>query len=163
MNPLSCREVEEHIELFAAGECEAPLAEQIEQHLAGCSACSAACRETQQLLGLLDVRFQEAEHLQRLRRRLAVEDGRAAQARPLAARRRGCGRVRRRWPGGLAAAAAVVAEWPDRGWAGRVGRRGRRLGVAGCTLEGGNAATDRIDKWHALAAHHQRCEQSVEA
>ncbi len=76
MKALSCAEVEEHIELFAAGECPPPLAEQIEAHLAQCPACSRSFHETQQLLGLLDLRFQEAERLRRLQERLAAEDAR---------------------------------------------------------------------------------------
>ncbi len=75
MNPLPCSEVEPQIDLFAAGECDEPTCSAIREHLAGCPRCAEAYRGAQQLLGLLDLRFQEAERLERLRQRLAAEQG----------------------------------------------------------------------------------------
>jgi hypothetical protein len=73
MKPLPCSEVEAQIELFAAGECDEPTSSAIREHLAGCPRCAEAFRSAQQLLGLLDLRFQEDERLERLRQRLAAE------------------------------------------------------------------------------------------
>jgi hypothetical protein len=73
MKPLTCSEVEAQIELFAAGECDEPTSSAIREHLADCPHCAEALRPAQQLLGLLDIRFQEAERLERLRQRLAAE------------------------------------------------------------------------------------------
>jgi len=73
MKPLTCSEVEAQIELLAAGECDEPTSSAIREHLAGCPLCAEAFRSAQQLLGLLDLRFQETERLERLQQRLAAE------------------------------------------------------------------------------------------
>jgi hypothetical protein len=81
MTPLSCSQVEEQIELYAAGECEAPLRAAIEQHLAHCPVCARSLEESQRLIGLLDLHGQQADGLRRLHARIAEE------ARPRRARR----------------------------------------------------------------------------
>jgi hypothetical protein len=73
MSPLSCPDVDERIELYAADECEPAEAEAIRRHLAHCPRCAAACAEARQLVGLLDLRLQEPERLRRLEARLARE------------------------------------------------------------------------------------------
>ena len=96
MNTLTCPQVVEQIELYAAGECDEPERTAIQRHLASCSACARAEREARQLAGLLDIRFQEPDRLERLQRRIESEGRwRPRSVLPL---------VRR-----LAAAAAVVA------------------------------------------------------
>jgi len=88
---MNCREVEEHIELFAAGECPPAIAVDVERHMATCAACRQCVAETRQLLALLDQRFHEPERLRRLQARLDAVDRRAP--------------LRYRW---LAAAAALL-------------------------------------------------------
>src|SRR5262245_34063878 len=73
MSPLTCSEVEAHIELYAADECDSPTRAAVRRHLAGCPACAQAHEEVRQLLGLLTVRFQEEEGIERLQARLAAE------------------------------------------------------------------------------------------
>jgi hypothetical protein len=74
MNSFTCADVDERIDLYAAGECDEPEAAAIDRHLQDCGPCRQAYQETQQLLGLLDARFQEDDRLHRLRRRLEAED-----------------------------------------------------------------------------------------
>jgi hypothetical protein len=76
MTPWTCTEVENQIELYAAGESDEPARAAIGDHLRRCATCSRAYREAQQLLGLLDTRFQEEDRLSRLRALLEVEDQR---------------------------------------------------------------------------------------
>jgi hypothetical protein len=76
MSPITCQEVAEQIELYAARACDEPTRSAIQQHLARCPACARSNDEALQLVGLLDVHFQEPERLQRLRDRLEVEDQR---------------------------------------------------------------------------------------
>jgi hypothetical protein len=73
MNPLTCQDVAAQIELYAAGEGDGPERTAIEQHLAHCDACTRVMDEAEQLAGLLDLHFQEAERLQRLHARLEGE------------------------------------------------------------------------------------------
>jgi hypothetical protein len=73
MNPLTCPDVEARLDLFAADECDPAEAAAIRRHLADCPRCTAACGESRQLVGLLDLRFQEPERLRRLERRIAAE------------------------------------------------------------------------------------------
>jgi hypothetical protein len=73
MNALTCDQVQEEIELFAAEECDAPTRAAIEHHLAGCPACAEALDETQQMLGFLTLRLREPASLARLRQRISAE------------------------------------------------------------------------------------------
>jgi hypothetical protein len=73
MNALTCDQVQDEIELFAADECDAPTRAAIQQHLVGCPACAEALDETQQMLGLLTLRLREPASLARLRQRIGTE------------------------------------------------------------------------------------------
>jgi len=74
MSPLTCPQVEDRLELYAADECDTAEAQAILSHLSDCPLCAAACDEARQLMGLLDLRLQEPERLRRLQDRLAAED-----------------------------------------------------------------------------------------
>jgi hypothetical protein len=76
MSPLSCSQVEEQIDLFAAAECEATTTAAIEHHLANCRSCREKVETARQLLGLLDLRLREADLLQRLQTKLEIESHR---------------------------------------------------------------------------------------
>jgi hypothetical protein len=78
MNAMTCNDVEEQIELFAAGECDPPIASAIRRHMTGCARCTKAEIEARQFLDMMDLRLQEPDRLQRLLDRIA-EDQRAAQ------------------------------------------------------------------------------------
>jgi hypothetical protein len=97
MTPLSCDEVRAQIDLYAAGEGDEPARAAIGRHLTRCPGCARAHEEAQQLLGLLDLRFQEPRRLERLRDRIEAE------ARPRPARARLI-----RFPRQLAALAAML-------------------------------------------------------
>lgn len=73
MKPMTCTDVDEHIELFAAGECAAPMASAIRRHLSGCVRCMNAEVEARQFMGMMDLRLQEPDRLQRLLDRIATE------------------------------------------------------------------------------------------
>jgi ferric-dicitrate binding protein FerR (iron transport regulator) len=73
MNALTCREVAAEIDLDAAGECDPALHAAIQRHLASCPDCARLHQEAQQLLGLLDLQFQEPDRLRRLHARLDTE------------------------------------------------------------------------------------------
>jgi Putative zinc-finger len=66
MNTMTCNDIAEQIELFAAGECDPPVAAAIRRHMAGCAHCARAENEARQFLGLMDLRLQEPDRLQRL-------------------------------------------------------------------------------------------------
>jgi hypothetical protein len=73
MNPLTCSQVEEQIDLFAAAECDGTTTAAIERHLAACRSCAGKVETARQLLGLLDLRSQEPELLRRLRAKVEIE------------------------------------------------------------------------------------------
>jgi hypothetical protein len=73
MSPLTCPDVADRIDLYAAGECDAVEAEAIRRHLAQCPTCASACEESRQLIGLIELRLQEPERLRRLQARIAAE------------------------------------------------------------------------------------------
>jgi len=73
MSQLTCPDVADRLELFAANECDAAEAEAIRRHLAQCAGCATACDEARQLVGLLDLRLQEPERLKRLAARIDEE------------------------------------------------------------------------------------------
>jgi hypothetical protein len=74
MCSLTCPEVAEQIDLYAAGECAGADRLAIRRHLEGCPACAQTHEEARHLQGLLDLRLQEADRLRRLRQRLEAED-----------------------------------------------------------------------------------------
>jgi hypothetical protein len=67
MNAWTCADAEEHLELYAAGECEPDTRRALEAHLAGCASCRKALAEVRQVLGLLELRAREPVALWRLR------------------------------------------------------------------------------------------------
>jgi hypothetical protein len=73
MNPLTCPEVEERIELFAADECDEPIRLAIESHLTDCPTCARSLQESQQLIALLNLNERQFDALERLQERLAEE------------------------------------------------------------------------------------------
>lgn len=70
MNPMTCNEVDEQIEMFAAGECDPPAASAIRRHLSGCARCIKAEMEARQFLDMMNLRLQEPDRLQRLLERI---------------------------------------------------------------------------------------------
>src|SRR2546430_9866638 len=83
MNAMACQQVEEQLDLLAAGECDRSTRRAVEQHLEGCAACSASYAESRRLQGMLDLHWNEAEQLDRLRRRLDEADREARRPRRL--------------------------------------------------------------------------------
>jgi hypothetical protein len=79
MTPLTCQQVEAQIELYTAGACDAWTDSAIRQHLAHCPTCIQSDQEARQLIGLFDLRLQEAERLERLHARLARESQRRTE------------------------------------------------------------------------------------
>src|ERR1700691_6046987 len=70
MNVLTCQQVEETLDLLAAGECERPTRRAVEQHLDGCPTCATKFADSQRLQGLLDLHWNEADQLRRLHERI---------------------------------------------------------------------------------------------
>ncbi|HMO64982.1 MAG TPA: hypothetical protein PKE47_07140, partial [Verrucomicrobiota bacterium] len=52
---LICNEVEDQIELFAAGECDASLWPAVAAHLESCLVCARAHAEARRGIGLLEL------------------------------------------------------------------------------------------------------------
>jgi hypothetical protein len=83
MNVLTCQQVEEQLDLLAAGECDRATRRAVEQHLESCAACAASYAESQRLQGMLDLHWNEAEQRDRLRRRIDQADRQKEQPRIL--------------------------------------------------------------------------------
>ena len=83
MNTLTCEQVEEQLDLLAAGECDRPTRRAVEAHLESCPACSASYAESQRVQGMLDLHYNEAERQERLRRRIDEADRAARRRRVL--------------------------------------------------------------------------------
>lgn len=79
MTPVTCNQVEEHLDLFAAAECDAPTSAAIDRHLADCPSCAGKVAESRQLLGLLDLRLREPDRLRQLRAGIQAESRRRAR------------------------------------------------------------------------------------
>jgi hypothetical protein len=77
MNHLSCDQIQEKIDLYAAGECDHEEALEIERHLAGCPTCPSALEESRQMLSLLDLHLGAPDQMARLKVRLDEERHRA--------------------------------------------------------------------------------------
>jgi hypothetical protein len=73
MNPLTCAEVETHLELHAAGEEDPSTREAIDHHLASCPDCRRAHQESQQLLELLDLHLRAPDRLEQLHKAIEAE------------------------------------------------------------------------------------------
>jgi hypothetical protein len=72
MNAMTCQEVQDQIDLLAAGACDPPTRAALEGHLQQCPACAAGYAESQRVLGLLDLHFGQAG-VERLQQRIAEE------------------------------------------------------------------------------------------
>jgi hypothetical protein len=82
MNAKSCQDVEEQLDLLAAGECDQATRLAVERHLGGCPACAARYAESQKLLGLLDLCWDERRSA-RLRERIEQEERRGQRRQSL--------------------------------------------------------------------------------
>src|SRR3954470_9775202 len=81
MNAMTCQQVEEQLDLLAADECDRPTRRALERHLEDCVACSASYAESRRLQGMLDLHWNEADQLDRLRRRIDAADREARRPR----------------------------------------------------------------------------------
>jgi hypothetical protein len=70
MNPLECAQIEELLDLCAAGECDDAGKEAVARHVAGCPRCEAELSRARAVAGLLDLHFRRDDGLARLERRL---------------------------------------------------------------------------------------------
>jgi hypothetical protein len=70
---LTCEQVEDQLDLYAAKECDLPTRVAIDAHVARCPACAAGLEVSRQLLGLLDLRADEPARLERLREKIDAE------------------------------------------------------------------------------------------
>jgi hypothetical protein len=82
MNALTCEQVEQQLDLLAAGECDLPTRRALERHLEDCASCSASYRERQLLQGMLDLHYNETSRLQRLHERIEEADRPVLRFRP---------------------------------------------------------------------------------
>ena len=103
MHPMTCNDVEQQIELFASGECDAPTETAIRRHIIGCAHCAKTEMETRQFLDLLDMRLQEPDRLERLLDRIGIESKPTPQTLPISRRDRA--HSNRRW---FALAASIL-------------------------------------------------------
>src|SRR5438105_1219339 len=69
MNALTCEEVQQQLDLLAAGECDPTAREALEHHLQHCPTCAAGYAESQRLLGMVDLHWNQ-RGLERLRQRI---------------------------------------------------------------------------------------------
>jgi hypothetical protein len=72
MNTLRCHEAQERLDLLAADACDPAVRAALERHLHECPACAATHGESRRLVGLLDLRWNEAA-IARLQRRIELE------------------------------------------------------------------------------------------
>jgi hypothetical protein len=72
MNAMTCQDVQEQLDLLAAGECEPPIRDALTRHLQQCQACAARYAQSQRVLGLLDMHFKQ-DGLERLQARIEAE------------------------------------------------------------------------------------------
>src|SRR5260370_13956305 len=73
MNAMTCHDVEEHLDLLAADECDRPTRSAVERHLEHCAACAARYADSRRLLGLLDLHW-DAAGPGRVRRQIEREE-----------------------------------------------------------------------------------------
>src|SRR5262249_33534327 len=76
MSPLSCRQAEELLDLYAADACDPHEAEALSAHLATCPGCAATLERCRELVALLDWQAREPDARGRRDARRAAE-GRA--------------------------------------------------------------------------------------
>ncbi len=153
MSVLTCPEVEELIDLHAAGACDAAAAAAVRAHLAACPDCARAHREAERLQGLLDVHYQAPAALRRLHERLDTE----AAPRRLGAR--GFPRAQR-----IAALAALVLLTLGLTWLmGPAGSGGLPRGPANLPERAGTASVPGGDSVVAWASPDARWSESAGA
>src|SRR5262245_7226716 len=70
---MTCQQVEELIDLFAADACDAPTREAVQGHIRECAVCTSLLEEAQRLQGQLDVHLQQGG-VERLQQRIEAED-----------------------------------------------------------------------------------------
>jgi hypothetical protein len=99
MNAMTCDEVQEQLDLLAAGECDRPVRDAALRHLDECRVCAAGYAESQRLLGLLDLQWHQAA-LERLRQRIEQQEEQAAPRRAERRKPPEAGRAERRKPPG---------------------------------------------------------------
>jgi predicted anti-sigma-YlaC factor YlaD len=80
MKAMTCAEVQEQLDLLAAGACDSATRTAIERHMRECPACAARRAESERLVGLLDLQWNQAA-VERLQQRIE------AAARPQRKRR----------------------------------------------------------------------------
>src|SRR5438876_3119009 len=78
MKALTCAEVEEYLDLLAAGECAADTRLAVENHLEQCPACAASYADSRRLMGLLTLQLDTAGQ-RRLRERIEHDQRRNRQ------------------------------------------------------------------------------------
>jgi len=77
---MTCQEIEELLDLLAAGECDPATREAMESHLRQCDTCAAKFAESQRVQGLLDVQLNQGG-LERLQQRISEHAQPRRQAR----------------------------------------------------------------------------------
>jgi hypothetical protein len=83
VNPLTCHEVRDRIELYAADECDPDTHAAVASHLEDCPGCTEALEQACELLALLDLQGRQDEQLTRLKQRLRAEARPRNGARPI--------------------------------------------------------------------------------
>jgi hypothetical protein len=87
MSLPACHDIREQLDLYTARECDEAAARAVGEHLARCPDCARAHDQLRELLGLLDLHFQEPDRLRRLHDRLRAEDARRGVRRQPVVRR----------------------------------------------------------------------------
>jgi hypothetical protein len=73
MKTLTCAEVEELLDLFAADECDPLTGQAIRAHDASCPRCTARLAQAREFAGLLDLQYRHDDALARLQARIQRE------------------------------------------------------------------------------------------
>jgi hypothetical protein len=73
---MTCAEVEDQLDLLAAGECDPPTRQAVESHLEHCVRCAVSLAASQRLMALLDLHWNSAGK-QRLHARIEAEERKA--------------------------------------------------------------------------------------
>lgn len=75
MNAMTCAQVEAELDLLAAGECDPAMSQAVQRHLQDCPRCASSYRESQRMIGLLDLHWSHPGQ-QRLRERIERDERR---------------------------------------------------------------------------------------
>lgn len=84
MSPLECLQIDDLLDLYAAGECDPAGRDAVARHVAGCPRCEAELARARAAAGLLDLHFRAEDGLARLERRLRQQVRLPSPARPRA-------------------------------------------------------------------------------